>query len=102
VPFLTCDCPRRRGSITLGVGRSALGILGCANWRVQSRELFLLISWQATQRRRSATGDDGAELSKHAEVVADRPPFSDLALDEPIHGGEVAIVVSRRCVDAQK
>jgi hypothetical protein len=29
---------------------------------------------------------DGTELSKHAEVVADRPPLSDLAGDEPVHG----------------
>jgi hypothetical protein len=87
--------------IKRSVSGSAIGILGCANWRVQSGGLFLLISWQATQRCRSATGD-GAELSKHAKVVADRPPLSDLALDEPVHGGEVAIVVSRRRVDAQE
>jgi hypothetical protein len=81
---------------------SAIGILGSASWRVQSRKLFLLKLASDSTPLVSDWGRRRVVEACLGRRGSDRPPLSDLALDEPVHGSKVTIVVSRRRVNAQE
>ena len=52
--------------------------------------------------RRVSVRVDRPQLPKHRQVIADGPPLGDLAVSEPVHGGEVACVVAGGGRDAEE